>query len=102
MREVFAYLTVTLSPHRFRLDDFLRLVGVADVEDGAVPRPFYSHARPVDEKVLWQICQFHLYDKEGGGVEGTSKYSKKERNGDRYITNELKSKPLERFKIEWY
>lgn len=43
-------------PHKVRLDNFLWLIGVADVEDCAMPRAFDSHARLVDQGPTRQIC----------------------------------------------
>lgn len=38
-------------PHKFGLRNMLWFVGVADVEDGAMPGAFDSHTRLVDEGV---------------------------------------------------
>jgi len=37
------------EPHKFGLDDFLGLIGIADVEDGAVADSLDPHARLIDE-----------------------------------------------------
>lgn len=40
------------EPHKFRLDDFLGLIGEADVEDGAVADSLDTHARLIDEETI--------------------------------------------------
>lgn len=43
-----------------------RLVGVADVENRAMPGPLDSHARLVDKEAMGKICELHLCDESRG------------------------------------